>query len=369
MKVLLVGFKLNIGNELYMKMLIQHLKQNGFDVEVCGDQGFINKYNEGIAIGHGGNAIQMVKDTISLSNYRKFAQLISRGKPDFIFFMSSHTLNNVAILLTKLFSPKSVIITQVHDPIPHSGTSYGIIIFLSQFVQSWLSSHIIIAGNLLKSVVEKYYFQPSKKLHILPLGTHRDEKELKLNEQEKIYISILGRIEDYKGTDIFLKAAMKVIRKANGLGKNFKFIIGGVGDLKKYQALIELIPEQYMEVRNYMLSNEEFDEILSKSLVCVLPYKDATQTGTVQISYYNSCPVIVTRVGSLPELVEESQTGFIIEPNNESILAERVMQILTDSQLQNYLSKQAFQYYENNLRWSKIIKKLTASLHEWRSNS
>lgn len=365
MKVLLVGFKLNIGNELYMKMLAKNLRDNGVETTICGDETYVNKYSDGCAISKGGNPVQMVKDTLSLRNYVEYVEVLKKEKPDVIFFVSSHTLNNIAIILAKVFSSRSVIVSQVHDPLPHSGTSYGSIIFVSQFVQSWLSKYIIVAGKSLKNTVARYYLQKGKNIHVVPLGTHRREI-VKPRSEKPIYISILGRIEDYKGVDIFLQSAQQVIKKMQNSGTLFKFLIGGIGNLDKYQPLIDVIPAQYLEIRNYMLSDDEFDDILAKSYVCVLPYKDATQTGTTQIAYYNSCPVIVTRVGSLAELVEEQVTGFVIEPNNKEELSKYIVEILSDQSLQEVLAKNSFEYYQENLKWSKIINILTKLFNEWR---
>lgn len=43
MKILLAGFKLSIGNELYMNTLYQHLKENDIEVDICADANYVNK--------------------------------------------------------------------------------------------------------------------------------------------------------------------------------------------------------------------------------------------------------------------------------------------------------------------------------------
>lgn len=372
MKILLVGFKLAVGNELYMKMLCKHLKNN-IEVKVCGDHSFIEKYDIGISIAKGGNGFQMFRDTLNIINYLKFAWVVKSYRPDFVFFVSSHPLNNVAILITRALSPRTKVISHIHDPIPHSGTKYGWVIWFSQFFQSKFSDILIVSGKKLKQDLVRTYMLKNKEIKILYLGAHREEKNNPLKkdfpDRERIYVSLLGRVERYKGIKNFLEAALIVVKKLRSYDKKVKFLIGGEGNLEKYKNLIEELPPSSLEIRNYRLTDDEFDDILIRSYACVLPYIDATQTGTIQIAYYNKCPVIVTNVGSLPELVRDGETGFIIEPSNSKALAEKILLLVQKEVLREKMGKSAYEFYLRNLRWSLIIKDLINYLSNLQENS
>jgi len=60
MKILLVGFKLSIGNELYMQTLYKHFMENDCKVDICGDSSYILKHNQGYSVANGGNSKQMI---------------------------------------------------------------------------------------------------------------------------------------------------------------------------------------------------------------------------------------------------------------------------------------------------------------------
>ena len=49
------------------------------------------------------------------------------------------------------------------------------------------------------------------------------------------------------------------------------------------------------------------------------PYKSATQSGVSQIAYYFEKPMLVTRVGGLPEIVPDGKAGFVVEPRPQAI--------------------------------------------------
>ena len=55
--------------------------------------------------------------------------------------------------------------------------------------------------------------------------------------------------------------------------------------------------------------------------VVALPYRSASQSGITQIAYNYDIPVIVTKVGGLPDFVEEGKSGIIINPENSAELA------------------------------------------------
>ena len=51
----------------------------------------------------------------------------------------------------------------------------------------------------------------------------------------------------------------------------------------------------------------------------VQPYKSATQSGVTQIAYHFEKPMLVTKVGGLPEIVPNGKAGYVVEPNVDAI--------------------------------------------------
>ena len=57
----------------------------------------------------------------------------------------------------------------------------------------------------------------------------------------------------------------------------------------------------------------------------ILPYRDATQSGIVQIAMNFRKPVIATDVGGLGEVVRDGETGYIVERENPAALARAII--------------------------------------------
>ena len=62
------------------------------------------------------------------------------------------------------------------------------------------------------------------------------------------------------------------------------------------------------------ISNEEAALLFSAADASLLPYRSASQSGVVQLSFAYERPVIATRVGGLPAAIDDGVTGILCEP-------------------------------------------------------
>ena len=62
------------------------------------------------------------------------------------------------------------------------------------------------------------------------------------------------------------------------------------------------------------IPDDEVKYYFSAADFVVQPYKSATQSGVTQVAYQFCTPMIVTRVGGLPEIVPDDRAGFVCEP-------------------------------------------------------
>jgi glycosyltransferase involved in cell wall biosynthesis len=96
-------------------------------------------------------------------------------------------------------------------------------------------------------------------------------------------------------------------------------------DPSSYLNLIkELNLERYVKVINRFVKNEEVGIYYGMSDLVVLPYRSATQSAVLNVSYSFYKPVVATGVGGLEEFVEDGLTGFLVHPNSLIALAEGI---------------------------------------------
>ena len=137
---------------------------------------------------------------------------------------------------------------------------------------------------------------------------------------------------------------------------NAKIIIAGTGeDFKKYEKM--MVNKDNFIVHNYRIPYKEGAELFQRCSVVVLPYIDASQSGVVSTAYGFKKPVIVTDVGSIPEIVDEGITGFIVPSKNPVALADAIVKLLKDDKLRKRMGENAYKKLKTDLSWDKIAEK------------
>ena len=64
------------------------------------------------------------------------------------------------------------------------------------------------------------------------------------------------------------------------------------------------------------------------AVVVALPYRSASQSGAIQVAYTFARPVVASRVGGLPEVVDDGKSGLLVEPDSPDELARALKTIL-----------------------------------------
>ena len=137
-----------------------------------------------------------------------------------------------------------------------------------------------------------------------------------------------GFVRPYKGLDVLLEAMSLVLgRRAIHLLVAGEFWKGSDGFHRQIERLN--IGEAVTLIDNY-LPNEALAACIARSDVVVLPYRQATQSGIIQLAFGLGTPVITTNVGGLADVVEDGQTGFIVPPEDPGALAAAIIKFFDD---------------------------------------
>ncbi|NCQ35865.1 glycosyltransferase [bacterium] len=95
------------------------------------------------------------------------------------------------------------------------------------------------------------------------------------------------------------------------------------------------------------------DYFVAADLV-VLPYVSATQSGIVQIAYHYDRPVVTTRVGGLPEVVREGETGFLVPPEDSGALADAITRFFREDKADEFAAAVARE--KKKYSWESMVE-------------
>lgn len=71
-------------------------------------------------------------------------------------------------------------------------------------------------------------------------------------------------------------------------------------------------------------------------------------------------PVVATGVGGIPEVVRDGVEGFLVEPRNPRVLADKILDLLRSSQLRENMSQKAIARIEESFSIEAMVQKLEA---------
>ncbi|HWB26730.1 MAG TPA: glycosyltransferase [Chitinophagaceae bacterium] len=175
-------------------------------------------------------------------------------------------------------------------------------------------------------------------------------------------ILFFGFIRKYKGLDILLEAMALLKQHDDKAVQNIRLVVAGecYEDKKIYDDLIvSLGITAQVTDRMGFIADSEVKYYLSAADFVVQPYRNATQSGVTPLAYHFEKPMLVTNVGSLPDMVPDKKVGVVCEANPASI-AEGIEELyaLGEEHFLPYLREEKKKY-----SWQALvntIKKLAA---------
>ncbi|WP_067074991.1 glycosyltransferase family 4 protein [Methanoculleus horonobensis] len=351
MKILILAMNIKGGMVHYVSQLANALSEEN-DVVVIAPIG-VNRdtFSENVRLTElplGNIARNFIVNTLIVTRPLNLIRTIRRENPDVIHIQEPH-------LWWSFFLPylsKYPLVFTVHDVNPHPGDRrFDQIIGQKHVVDH--SNDLIVHGESAKKELLTKYSIPESRCHVIPHGDYSFFSQYKTDATtEKETILFFGRIEDYKGLEYLINAIYIV----SDVYPEIKLIIAGQGDLTRYEDKIRENTDLF-EIYNEYISDSRVAEFFQRASLVVLPYIEGTQTGIIPIAYAFKKPVIVTDVGSIPEVVEHGKTGLVVRSRDAFALADAIQELLHDEAMRQRMGIEAHKKMQNELSWDVIARK------------
>jgi len=176
--------------------------------------------------------------------------------------------------------------------------------------------------------IEKYKSDPSTRKKI------RDE--LQINEDE-ILIGAVGNLYPVKGHSTLILSAKNILSTF----KNVKFVVAGRG--AEQSSLEEKIKEFGLEDSFKLLGfREDIDCLLQGFDIFAMPSLSEGLPLSILEAMAARCVVVASRVGGIPELVSDGETGLLVPPMDPLQLSSALLRLISDQELRNKISESAY---------------------------
>lgn len=245
--------------------------------------------------------------------------------------------------LKQIYNSEKKYIITLHDPEPHP--EKRLIKTGKYFLNKYITKQLIRASNKKPNIKLHIHSegQKSKNLKNLIIGKHPIRTKhinyseiTKAGDNEKIKFLFIGRIEYYKGVDTFLQLASTLLNK---YPKRVEFHLAGRGDIENIEKY-----HKEIKVTNRFLQNSEFESYIKDVHVIVLPYRQATQSGILNLALAMNKPVIAYKVGCLEDYILHNKTGILISDKSLQKLTEEVERIIADFNLIQQMSRRCITF-------------------------
>ena len=151
-------------------------------------------------------------------------------------------------------------------------------------------------------------------------------------------ILFVGRLTQAKGVDILLKAIRILKNKYN---KNLKIAIVGDGPLKENLNNLAVKLDVNEEVK-FLGVRKDIGELMLSSKIFVLPSRWEGLPIVILEAMSRGMSTIASKVGGIPEAIENGKEGILIPPEDPEILAKTMNRLLEDEEFQGKLSQAAY---------------------------
>lgn len=183
--------------------------------------------------------------------------------------------------------------------------------------------------NSLK-IAQKRFFVLENTLGEIEKKIETEKIEIEKNNQKKIKIIILGRLDRLgylqKGFMDFMDSII-LANKTKKLDESLEILIIGKGSYKN--KIIEIINKEklsFIKLEEY-LENKKMIEKLKESDVAILPSVFEGMSMFALEALKNKNLLILSKTGGLVELVQEGKNGYYFNPKDTIKLAEIILEI------------------------------------------
>jgi glycosyltransferase involved in cell wall biosynthesis len=170
-------------------------------------------------------------------------------------------------------------------------------------------------------------------------------------------VLFFGLIRRYKGLEVLLEAFGEVERRF----PNARLAIVGQllptddADFEYHSRLLAEASrrESVLRVGEYVDIDRVGLYFLAADVV-VVPYTRTSHSGVLMAALAAGRPVVVTKTGAMPEVVEEGKTGFVVPPGDAAALAGAISRLLEKPEMAARMGREASEHARRNFSWDSI---------------
>jgi len=206
------------------------------------------------------------------------------------------------------------------------------------------------------------------KIRVILNGIDADSYNGNRDDRETLFPSVRGDdklIAVVANMNVPTKGHQDLVEAASRICADYpkaRFVL--IGDGKERSNIEQRIGELGLQ-QHFMLLGRRMDvpRLLNCCDLSVLPSWAEGLPNAVIESLAAGLPVVATRVGGIPEIIEDGESGLLVPPHNPDDLAEAILRVLNDSEFARTLGRAGKDRVQKVFSFDRLVKE-TADLYE-----
>jgi starch synthase len=225
--------------------------------------------------------------------------------------------------------------------IPRPNVGEGLpdwVVIAAHKILAFGSDVIVVNGESQVSLVRELYRVAHSRVVYVPLCPRSTAVKWsrQRNAEEPGTVLFFGAARPHKGLEYLVRAQPTI----TGNVPRARILIASRGDeLQRCKQMIH--DESVFEIHEGYIPGDVMARLFQRASLIVLPYLSASTSGILMTAYGFGKPVVATRVGSLPEYVDEGVTGLLIPPADVEKLAAAIIRLLSDDDQRHKMGRNA----------------------------
>jgi len=203
------------------------------------------------------------------------------------------------------------------------------------------SDMIIVNGANQVDLVRKLYGIPTNRIAYVPLNPRINAAKwsARKNSEEPGTVLFFGAARPHKGLEFLIRAQPYITRQV----PYARILIASYGpEMERCKQMIQDFSK--FEIYEGFVPGDLAAAFFERASLVALPYLSASTSGILVTAYVFGKPVVATRVGSLPEYVNEGVTGFLVPPYDSEQLGNHITRLLLDDSLRHQMGQNAIHW-------------------------
>ncbi|MFH1858576.1 MAG: glycosyltransferase family 4 protein [Candidatus Omnitrophota bacterium] len=379
MKVLRVITRLNIGGPaIHATLLNRYLETNriqsilvtGHVDKEEGDMSYLltESGRSPLTVPELRREIHLWRDLVS---FWKLFRIMLRERPDIV-----HTHMAKAGTLGRLAATLARVPVRIHTFHGHVFEGY-FDSFSARFfmtVERFLAKHssclIAVSNHVRTELCDRYRIDAGEKVRVIPLGLELEpflrlegreghlRQELGL-PQDTLLVGIVGRLVPVKNHTFFIDAAETLAQE----NENLHFVIVGGGEEEAF--LRKFVQEKGLRGRVSFLGwRRDLPELYADLDIVVLTSRNEGTPVSLIEAMASAKPVIATRVGGVPDVIQEGTNGYMVEPGDLPLFIERTKHLLSHGALRKQMGEAGRAWVRDRYSKDRLLEEMRALYEE-----